>query len=99
MGKAAKFKKIRRLAAQLPELQKNVLVTENIMGSELPEGTKDVDGKDINKNYNYKSKKVATVNLNHNKMMKRIYNKHGLNAVDSYANAVVQISNARKSKI
>lgn len=99
MGKAAKFKNFRKLARKLPEIHRKILVGEKVYGYELPESVKEVEGKPVNDKSMYRTKKLKEVPLNHEKMMKRIYNKRGIEAVVGYTNAVLQFGNNERLKM
>lgn len=87
MGKSAKFKKLRRLALQLPAIETKRVVGEKILGqdvkdTEIPEGMK------INPLLTYRRKKLVTVPLNHSRNLKRAYMKQGMQGAAMYSNAV-----------
>lgn len=96
MGKKAKFKKIRRLASQMPAIGINVIKGSRITGEELAaKGVKEVEGETIDLNRNYREKKVVQQPLNHHRKMKMLYNKHGVAGVNYYLNAVKNFVNER----
>lgn len=87
MGKKSKFKQIRRMAEQIPAIPSSARVKVQKTGMELlKEGIKEADGKPINPlGRYYQSKKVA-VPTNHNRKMKKLYNKSGHAGVKAYLN-------------
>lgn len=98
MGKAAKFKKLRRLASQLPAINIKRVIAERVVGndlkdSEIPEGMK------INPRLTYRRKKVVDVPLNHNRKLKEAYKKAGIQGAAAYANAVNQYAESQKKKV
>jgi len=97
MGKKAKLKKIRRIASQLPVINKRVVIGEIISGEDLiKDGVKEIEGKPVDPKGQYKRKKVVRGILNHNKKMKQLYNKGGVPMVNGYINAAMAI--AKKAK-
>lgn len=99
MGKAAKFKKLRRLASQLPPLTTHAVIGQMVSGKDLS-GVVEKDGKGnkINPLLNYTRKTVVNVPLNHNRKMKQFYNKFGMDGVKGYGAAVVDIYESKKPK-
>lgn len=99
MGKASKLKKIRRIALQMPVINTHRIVGEKVSGHDVLEsGVKEVEGKPVDHRLNYRKKKSIEVPLNHNKNMKRLYNKLGVNAVQGYINAVIQYQKQHDAK-
>lgn len=91
MGKAAKLKKIRRLASQMPVINTKGIEVSLVDGYELiAKGIKEVDGKPVDPKGNYKEKKKVLVPINHNKKMKKLYNMGGIAGVKMYVSAVQQ---------
>lgn len=86
MGKAAKFKKLRRLASHLPAINRKQVIGEIVHGYQLKE--KEVDGREVVPAALYKRKKVIEVPLNHNRHLKNAYKKAGMQGAAQYANAV-----------
>lgn len=90
MGKAAKIKAMRKVARQLPVLNKTIAVGQRVLGKELIyEGIEEVEGKAVVGDKNYRRMIPMEVELNHERKMKELYNKFGLQAVINYANAVI----------
>ena len=98
MGKAAKFKKLRKLASQLPAININkegqveiksgaICVAEGIL--------KDLAGNDIDPNLYYKFPAPKSVPLNHNKKMKEAYKKYGMKGVETYGHSVINYVNSK----
>lgn len=97
MGKKSKFKKIRRIASQLPVINQRRVVGERVSGEELiKEGVKEVQGKPVQPLDQYKKKKVVVGFLNHNRKMKQLFNKGGAPLVNSYIKAVMAYSKKAK---
>jgi hypothetical protein len=89
MGKKAKLKKIRRLASSMPDIKTEQVIGDRVYGYELlKDGIKEVEGKPVDPKEEYYRKKGVPVSVNHNRQMKRMYNKHGLGGVVVYAQAV-----------
>lgn len=90
MGKASKFKRIRKIASQMPVIEVTRPLGEKVTGSDvIKSGVKELkDGTAIDPHGNYKRNVPVKVPLNHNKNMKRLYNKGGAAAVGSYIGAV-----------
>lgn len=90
MGKSSKFKKIRKIASQMPALKKEMVVGERLFGYELLQSGIDKlpDGTKINHKAEYRRSRVTQVPLNHGREMKRLYNKFGYSGVDSYIKGV-----------
>jgi hypothetical protein len=97
MGKAAKFKRLRKLAAQLPQINTRAVVGERISGKELMGLEKDAKGNPIDSRLTYTRKKIVTVPLNHHKKMKQFYNKYGTDGVKGYIAAVIDTHEKQKS--
>lgn len=89
MGKAAKLKKIRKLASQMPLLMVNHVKGERVTGEELSkEGVTEVQGKPVRDKDFYTKKTAVQQPLNHNRRMKKMYNKFGARGVQGYMQAV-----------
>lgn len=93
MGKAAKFKKLRKLAAQLPIITTKAVIGRKVTGAELlKRGITEVNGRKVAEESNYTGwteKRTVQVPLNHNKKMKQFYNKFGMEGVKGYVAAVI----------
>lgn len=76
MGKAAKFKKLRKLASQLPAINTRQVIGEIVHGYQLKE--KEVGGHKVVPAALYKRKEVIEVPLNHNRHLKEAYKKAGM---------------------
>jgi hypothetical protein len=99
MGKKAKFKKLRRLASEMPVINVGQVVGERISGAELyKSGVEKVEDKPVNPHATYTKKKVIEKPLNHTRQMKRMYNKHGLVGVMGYVQAVQRFDKSQKVK-
>ena len=96
MGKAAKFKQIRRISRQLPVLFTTQTIGTKVMGKELPEHITEVAGKPVVYDAVYRFKESKEKILNHNRKMKEIYNKRGVGAVNAYIAAVNKFAKSRQ---
>ncbi len=88
MGKSSKFKQIRKIASSMPLVSIKRVVGEMIRGSEIKDIGNTNEGLIIDPSLMYKRKKIIDAALNHNKKMKKLYNKYGKNGVSLYINAV-----------
>lgn len=99
MGKKSKLKKIRRIASQMPVINVNHIQGSAVNGSELlKRGVKEVAGKPVENLHTYREKKAVPVPVNHNRQMKKLYNKHGVAGVRMYAQAVQRFVKAQQAK-
>lgn len=93
MGKASKFKQIRKIASQLPAMNRKAIETTVVTGKELLDRGvhKVVNGvnseSDVVSAAKYQQKKVVTVPVNHNRNLKDAYKKIGMAGVAAYTNA------------
>lgn len=68
-------------------------------GSELlKRGVKEVEGKPVGNLHTYREKKAVSVPVNHLRQMKKLYNKHGVEGVRMYAQAVKRFVDSQKVK-
>jgi hypothetical protein len=99
MGKKAKLKQIRRIAAQMPEIQTRKVVGEKLLGAELyKSGVEEVEGKAVNPDILYSKKSIVEAPLNHNRKMKQLYNKYGKAGVNAYIQLVNRHISAQKTQ-
>lgn len=97
MGKKAKFKKIRRLASQLPTITTKQVIGERLTAKEaMLQGINEVEGKPFGQDAIIRQKKLVEKPLNHNRKMKKMYNKYGAVGVNHYANAVIQYAKQKQ---
>jgi hypothetical protein len=97
MGKKAKLKKIRKIAAQMPRVMVGHVQGERVSGAELfKSGVEEVEGSPVDVDATYKKKNVVAVPLNHNRKMKQMYNKQGVKGVSAYIQAVNRYMMAQK---
>ena len=90
MGKKAKLKQLKKLAANLPELKKERVHGERITAAELvKQGVYTVDGKTVKPGQEYREKVKVQVPINHERNMKALLKRFGPAAVNRYAAAVV----------
>jgi hypothetical protein len=93
MGKKSKIKQIRRIASQMPVINQKKIVKELVPGSEaIKSGVKEVDGKPVDEHRFYEKKYAVAVPVNHNRQMKKLYNKMGGKGVGLYMSAVQKFS-------
>lgn len=91
MGKASKFKKIRKLASQLPAMKDRAIIGERVKGVDLIErGIDKVQGMAVNPNIDYRQKKSVQAPLNHYKKMKQYFNQFGGAGVKGYVGAIIK---------
>lgn len=99
MGKASKLKRIRRIANQLPKLQTHQRIGSAVDGIDLiKQGVNIVQGKEVLPAKTYRKVETIPVQLNHNKVMKRIYNKHGAQGVAGYIKQVTNFAKQQQAK-
>jgi hypothetical protein len=102
MGKKSKFKAIKRLAAQMPEIlihhplgitkAGHALIHDGV--SKLPSGEK------VNPMMKYKAVSANPTPLNHSRKMKQLYIKHGSVGISSYLRAVRNyVANTEAAKV
>ncbi len=93
MGKNKKYKQLRKLATQLPQLTTSAIIGERVSGADLyAEGVTEVKGEPIDGQANYRRKKVVQVPFNNYKQMKSGYNSHGMAGAVAIGNAVIKKS-------
>ena len=89
MGKKAKFKLFRRMAAEMPMVSVNAIIGDKISGKEaMLQGINEIDGLAVNQSSVVIRKKIIEKPLNHNRQMKRLYNQKGEAGVQAYLKAV-----------
>ncbi len=100
MGKASKFKKLRKMASQLPDINtRQVKGGYEERGSELlKQGFKEIGGLPVDPDKVYVGKRLIEVPLNHNRKMKQAYQKFGMGGAIQYANTVVDFVNRQQPK-
>ena len=86
MGKAAKLKKLRKLAMAMPAIHTKRVIGEKVQGGDLTETA--VEGKPVDIDAWYRRKHLIEVPLNHNRNLKKAYKKAGMQGAAQYANAV-----------
>ena len=85
MGKKAKFKAIRRLAKEIPLIYSTSFKKVKYSGIELlKEGLTTVGDKVVNPMSKYSKLQRVAVPTNHNRKMKKLYNKMGHDGVKAY---------------
>lgn len=99
MGKKSKLKKIRKIAGNLPVINAGRVHGEKVTGAELyKEGMKEVNGKPIDPDKDYRKKTMVDAPLNHNRKMKKLYNQFGAKGVGMYVAAVqAHVANQKKA--
>lgn len=90
MGKKSTFKKIRRLAAMMPQINTKAVIAVDVVTSNelMSKGIKEVNGKPICAGQTFRQIKHANVPVNHNRKMKKLYNSHGKKGINAYMHAV-----------
>jgi hypothetical protein len=89
MGRKSKIKAIKRLAANLPAMTMQAMVTTKLTGSELIEtGVKEVNGEPVQYGKSYLRKAIKTVPVDHVKHMKKMYDKHKAQGIMGYVSAI-----------
>ncbi len=98
MGKKAKLKQIRKWAKEMPVLHTKQLVRDCVVsgGQLYKDGVTTVAGEPVRVNSNYVKKKLIDVPVNHNRNMKKMYNKHGKDGVVGYILEVKSIVDKAK---
>jgi pyocin large subunit-like protein len=91
MGKKAKFKKIRKIASQMPVIHPTIDVSGKDV---LIAGIKEIKGKPVEANATYEIAQPTPIN--HNRRMKKLYNEYGVNGVRAYINSINQFINHAK---
>lgn len=100
MGKKAKLKKIRRLANQLPPIITKQVFGERLTAKEaMMQGINEVEGKPFGQDAIITKKKLVEKPLNHNRKMKKLYNKLGAVGVNHYVNAVHQYVKSKQDAV
>jgi hypothetical protein len=89
MGKKSSYKAIRKVAAALPQMTRQALVTTKLSGQEvIDRGVTEVNGKPVLPGQKYVRKAMEAVPVNHETIMKDMYKKHKHSGVQGYINAV-----------
>lgn len=99
MGKSSKHKKFRKIADELPEIKVWGAVPEIVKGKELIEQgiEKLKTGIDILPEKTYTRK--VPVPINHERMLKRVYDQSGNKGVTDYVAEVYQLHERQKQEI
>lgn len=99
MGKKAKFKAIRKMAKELPSLQRSAVEKENCLGIDLiKQGITIINDKPVEPNKLYIKSTSVKVPVNHNRAMKKMYMKHGTVGIAAYGKAVKNFVDEQKEK-
>jgi len=88
MGKKSKLKAIKKMAALMPTIETVKKVGTVVSGSELIEkGVVSIADESVPvlPNHKYKKQEFKKVPVNHEKEMKRVYNRYGAAGVKQYA--------------
>ena len=98
MGKQKQYKKLRRIAKNLPAIETGRVVAKEVTGDVLlKKGVTELkDGTPVGAKDKYISKDIVPVNINHNRNMKKYYNKGGIKGASEYAAAVIRYDAAKK---
>jgi hypothetical protein len=99
MGKKSTFKKLRRLANELPAINIKVVQGESVKGSELyKQGVTEVQGEPVMSARTYSRKKVVEKPHNHYRRMKKLYNQFGPDVISNYVQAVDHIVKSKQKE-
>lgn len=92
MGKQRKMKQIRKLAATFPTVMRDTVEYHYMTGKQLKEelDVHQIDGISVKDEETYRYKFPVKIAINHNRKLKRMYDKHGLVGMVAYAKAVDQ---------
>lgn len=93
MGKVSAFKKIRKIAAGLPDITGQKMQGFKILGADLIKlfGISEIKGEPVNPELRYylpKERIPVTYQINHEQKMKDLYMKFGIKAAEDYAKLV-----------
>lgn len=99
MGKKAKLKQLRKMASELPSLQRSAVEKEQHLGSALiAQGITEINGKRVDPNKIYIKSTGVKLPVNHNRAMKKLFLKHGAIGVQVYTKAVNDFVERTKTK-
>jgi hypothetical protein len=94
MGKAARLKGIKKVAATLPTIMRNTHEVHYVKGSELIEqGHTECGGKAINPEGMYVQNMPVMIAINHARNLKKVFQKYGERGARIY----MQVMNEKKS--
>ena len=98
MGKQKQYKKLRRIAKNLPVIETGRVVAKEVLGDVLlKKGVTELkDGTPVNEKTKYISKDIVPASVNHNRNMKKYYNKGGVKGASEYAAAVIRYDSAKQ---
>jgi hypothetical protein len=91
LGKAAKLKKINRVAREMPIVKRNTIETHFVKGDELiaSYGTNKMpNGEIIDPEKVYRQQMPVIAEVNHKRKMKRMFNQYGYDGIVMYMQAV-----------
>lgn len=98
MGKNAKYKKIKKLAAGLPPIKFKAIKGEIVSGKELiDKGVNEVEKKPVDPKSDYRNKTIITQPLNHQKKIKTMFNLLGGKGVAHYMQSVRNYVKSKKT--
>lgn len=99
MGKKAKLKQLRKMASELPSLQRSAVEKEQHLGSALiAQGITEINGKRVDPNKIYIKSTGVKLPVNHNRAMKKLFLKHGEVGAAVYVRAVNEFMEKQKAK-
>ena len=82
----------------MPVINVRHVIGERVSGAELyKQGVEEVEGKPVNIDANYSKKTAVAIPINHNRKMKKLYNKYGVAGVSAYIQSVKRHMAARKA--
>jgi uncharacterized protein YaaR (DUF327 family) len=101
MGKKAQLKKLRRQAAELPDIWQEAKAKERVSGEQLREMMKvdkvKVEG-DVDPGKEYIVNRTVAVSVNHTRRMKKAYMRHGDAGIAAYKRAVKEFVTKETAK-
>lgn len=101
MGKNKLYKKLRKIAADLPVIMRSTKEVRFVSGAELIKemGVTEVDGKPVDVNRLYRYNYPVQIAVNHNRALKTAVNTFGKGVVPHYLNAVERVYNKQQQPI
>jgi hypothetical protein len=95
MGKKSAYKKIRRIANNLPQVLEQTHEKHIMTGIELKQEGFDENVKPINDNETYERRYPVIVQANHNRRMKQAFKKLGIEGVNQYVQQLKSKANGK----
>jgi hypothetical protein len=89
MGKKSTYKKLRKIAEQMPVIMKPSCEVHMVKGTELiQQGHTENEQGEINPYQTYLQKMPVLIAVNHKRAIKKAFKKHGIEGIQAYAEAV-----------